>query len=90
MTKKNIKIKIEYFLEDYSSRDVEQQYWILNDKLRNIKASLAIIDAQIEQDLYDLPNSVNAAAQDMLDKINTDNHNYGSIVGLIALGRVFR
>ena len=77
-------------VKDYSQQDVQSSYWHLNDKLVAIEQSLAIIDAQIEQDIHELPVRVNDVAQDLLDQINTDNHDYGSIVALIALGRVIR
>ena len=75
---------------DYSQQDLESTYWHLNDKLTTIEQSLAIIDAQIEQDLHELPGRVNEVAQDLLDTINKDNHDYGSIVALIAIGRIIR
>ena len=63
---------------------------LLNGKLRRTEETLSIIDHQIEQDLNSLPDRVNAAAQAILDDTSQNNHDYGSIVALIAIGRVFR
>lgn len=69
---------------------MQQESWLLNEKLRTTEESLRIVDAQIDQDLNSLSIRINEVAQDILDDTNENNHQYGSIVGLIALGRVIR
>ena len=49
-----------------------------------------MLDAKIEEDIYKLPDKIVTAGEDILTDIRDTNHDYGSIVLLIALGRVIR
>ena len=74
----------------YGYQNLEYETWILTDQWSSAKQSLAVIDTQIEQDLYDLPLRITAAAEAILDSVSDTNHDYGSIVGLLVLGRIIR
>ena len=75
---------------DYGYQNLEYETWLLSDQWSSAKQSLAVIDTQIEQDLYDLPLRISDAAEAILDGVSDTNHNYGSIVGLLVLGRIIR
>ena len=75
---------------DYGLEYLQNEARHLNKKLQQTEDTLVAIDYQIEQDLNSLPDRVNAAAQAILDDTRQNNHDYGSIVALIAIGRVFR
>ena len=75
---------------DYGYQNLEYETWLLNDQWSSARQSLTVIDTQIEQDLYDLPLRISAAAEAILDGVSDTNHNYGSIVGLLVLGRIIR
>ena len=75
---------------DYGYQNLEYETWFLSDQWCSAKQSLAVIDTQIEQDLYDLPLRISDAAEAILDGVSDTNHNYGSIVGLLVLGRIIR
>jgi len=83
-------ILVKERMSDYGLEQLQQESWLLNEKLRTTEESLRIVDAQIDQDLNSLSIRINEVAQDILDDTNENNHQYGSIVGLIALGRVIR
>jgi len=74
----------------YGYQNLEYETWILTDQWSSAKQSLAVIDTQIEQDLYDLPLRITAAAEAILGSVSDTNHDYGSIVGLLVLGRIIR
>ena len=74
----------------YGYQNLEYETWLLTDQWSSAKQSLAVIDTQIEQDLYDLPLRITAAAEAILDSVSDTNHDYGSIVGLLVLGRIIR
>jgi len=75
-------------VSDYGQNNIHQQHSALSNELTAIKHSLAVIDSSLEQDLYELPGLINQAAEDILQGIRDTNHDYGSIVGLIAAGRL--
>jgi len=85
-----VTILVKEMMSDYGLEQLQQESWLLNEKLRTTEESLRIVDAQIDQDLDSLSIRINEVAQDILDDTNENNHQYGSIVGLIALGRVIR
>ena len=49
-----------------------------------------MLDSKIEEDIYNLPDKIVTAGEDILADIRDTNHDYGSIVLLITLGRVIR
>merc|ERR1711879_115679 len=75
-------------VSDYGQNNLHQHYDDLNDRLSSIKRSLAVIDSSLEQDLYELPVRIGEVGEDILQGIRDTNHDYGSIVSLIALGRL--
>ena len=75
---------------DYSYDSSQYRSWIFNEKLELTRETLAVLDAKIEEDIYKLPDKIVTAGEDILTDIRDTNHDYGSIVLLIALGRVIR
>jgi len=85
-----IAILVKEMMSDYGLEQLQQESWLLNEKLRNTEESIRYVDVQIDQDLNSLSIRINEVAQDILDDTNENNHQYGSIVGLIGLGRIIR
>ena len=75
---------------DYSYDSSQYRSWIFKEKLELTRETLAVLDAKIEEDIYKLPDKIVTAGEDILTDIRDTNHDYGSIVLLIALGRVIR
>ena len=75
---------------DYSYDNTQYHSWLLNEKLELTRETLAVLDSKIEEDIYNLPDKIVTAGEDILDGIRDSNHDYGSIVALISLGRVIR
>ena len=75
---------------DYSYDSSQYHSWLYNEKLALTRETLAVLDSQIEGDVYNLPDKIVRAGEDILADIRDTNHDYGSIVLLIALGRVVR
>ena len=75
---------------DYSYDNTQYHSWLLNEKLELTRETLAVLDSKIEEDIYNLPDKIVTAGEDILDGIRDNNHDYGSIVLLISLGRVIR
>ena len=75
---------------DYSYDSSQYHSWLYNEKLALTRETLAVLDSQIEGDVYNLPDKIVRAGEDILADIRDTNHDYGSIVLLIALGRVIR
>ena len=75
---------------DYSYDGAQYHNWLLNEKLVLARETLGVVDTMIEAEIYSLPDKITSAGEDILDNIRDTNHDYGSIVSLIALGRVIR
>ena len=75
---------------DYSYDSSQYHSWLFNEKLELTRETLAVLDSKIEEDIYNLPDKIVRAGEDILADIRDTNHDYGSIVLLIALGRVIR
>ena len=75
---------------DYSYDSAQYHTWLLNEKLGLTRETLAVLDSKIEEDIYNLPDKIVTAGEDILADIRDTNHDYGSIVLLITLGRVIR
>ena len=75
---------------DYSYDSAQYHTWLLNEKLGLTRETLAVLDSMIEEDIYNLPDKIVTAGEDILADIRDTNHDYGSIVLLITLGRVIR
>ena len=54
------------------------------------RETLEVLDTKIDDLIYDLPGKITTAGEDILTNIRDTNHDYGSIIVLITLGRVIR
>eukprot|EP00090_Calanus_glacialis_P008537 TRINITY_DN16886_c0_g1_i1.p1 TRINITY_DN16886_c0_g1~~TRINITY_DN16886_c0_g1_i1.p1 ORF type:complete len:269 (-),score=61.41 TRINITY_DN16886_c0_g1_i1:34-840(-) len=75
---------------DYNTQSLQQERWLLNEKSKLTRESIALLDAQVNYQVSALPGKINQAMEDITSGIQTTNQQYGGIVTAIAVGRLFR
>ena len=82
-------MKLLIFL-GYSTQSLQQESWLLNEKLKLTRESIALLDSQVNYQVSALPGKINQAMEDIISGIQTTNNQYGGVVTAIAVGRLIR
>ena len=75
---------------DYGKQSSQQELWLLNEKLKLTRASITLLDSQINYQVSALPGKINQAMEDIISSIQSTNTQYGGVVTAIVAGRLIR
>ena len=74
----------------YGTESLQQEKWLLDEKLRVTRESISMLDSQVEYQVASLPSKINQAMDDIISDIEMTNIRYAGIVAAIATGRLLR
>ena len=61
---------------DYGKQSSQQELWLLNEKLKLTRASITLLDSQINYQVSALPGKINQAMEDIISSIQSTNTQY--------------